>query len=101
MLDDPGWDKTMVQNTVDVVLLLEQLASAMEQVPGVAGVETDEQAENLFTKGARLFRAIRRNWEGKIGNSSGATIDEVPFEGSPLSFSDYMWLPDSLYPSAF
>lgn len=68
-LDDPAWDKTMVRETADVLLIIDQVVQTMGQITEfVAG---PGQEDRTFLKGATLMRSLRQKWAENLAPASG------------------------------
>ena len=102
-LDDPAWDKDMVQNTANLLLISDQVAQNMGRVTGLAGLDSDSTESGVFTRAAKMAESIRLGWEAKLDaeprqpaiptrHGVGSTIPEA----LPMDFSDDTWLTDIL-----
>ena len=104
MLDDPGWDRKMVQNTANVLLILDQLSHSLLQVPSCAGLESDPIEGDVFTRTAKVSESIRQVWEAKlavepVGHDiaiSQNVLEAVPDVAPTMNFSDDTWMSDIL-----
>ena len=78
----------------------------LAQVSVLAGLESGDLAEYVFTRTAKRFRSVKIGWEAKLktdvamGNSTAqSTVDVTPYEFSmEISASEWAddWLTDIL-----
>ncbi|GAD91479.1 glucose-methanol-choline (gmc) oxidoreductase [Paecilomyces variotii No. 5] len=68
-LEDPAWDKSMVRNTADVLLIIDEVLQTMGHITEfVAG---PGQEDRTFLKGAMLMRSLRQKWAENMSPASG------------------------------
>jgi hypothetical protein len=72
-LDDPAWDKDIIRNTVNLLLILDQVANNIGQVTRLAGLDTDSTELGVFTKAAKMVESINLGWEGKTSCATTGT----------------------------
>lgn len=105
-LDDPGWSKEEVRATVDVLEILERVASNMEQVHMLAGIDNTGCPDgDIFQQTGRRFRTHLSAWAAKLGRAGGigeasgqpaAEGEDIrPLETLDLDWLDNDWLMDS------
>ncbi|KAJ9401498.1 hypothetical protein DTO282F9_1695 [Paecilomyces variotii] len=98
-LEDPAWDKAMVRNTADVLLIIDRVVQIMGHV--VEFVAGPEQEDRTFIKGATLMRSLRQKWAENLSTVSGesdASLNrqdpEDILSAFPLEWPDDAWLND-------
>ena len=85
-LDDPAWDKHSVRNTANLLAIFDQVVNNMEQVATLAGHDNNDSiGEDVFSRTAKMFRAIRPGWEAKLIGLEDPTATTLP---TPPSASD-------------
>lgn len=105
-LQDPAWDKNGVQETIDLLLTLDQVINNMEQVATVAGLDNSNSTEgDVFSRIARELRSIRLEWEAMLRlhdliiptSPTLQNVTETPFsEALPVDLADSDWMMDFL-----
>jgi hypothetical protein len=102
-LDDPAWDKDIVQNTANLLLISDQVANNMGRVTGLAGLDNDSTEGDVFTRAAKMAEYIRLGWEAKLDVEprrpaipTRQNVDGTIPEVLPIDFSDEAWLTDIL-----
>lgn len=102
-LDGPAWDKDIVRNTANLLLILDQLANNMGRVIGLVGLDSDSTEVDVFTRAAKTAASMRLGWEAKLAVEPMGTViptsqnvDETIPEALPVGFSDDGWLKDLL-----
>ncbi len=106
-LNDPAWDKSGVQKTADLLLILDHVINNMEQVTILAGLDNSDSTEgDVFSRTAKMFRSIRLGWEAKLGPDdlmvstvlTPQNTNETPLpEAFEVDFSDNDWLMNFLF----
>lgn len=98
-LEDPAWDKTMVRNTADVLLILDQVIDKMRQAAELTDGCRDE--EHMFIKGTILMHSLRQKWEATLSPVSGSSATGLSRQESEdmltafaLDMPDDAWLND-------
>ncbi|KAH7002074.1 hypothetical protein EDB80DRAFT_867093 [Ilyonectria destructans] len=120
--EDPAWDKDLVRNTADLLLLLDQTIDMFVRLDGVYHLKAAEGEETIYVKGAKIMRNIRTSWEPAISrhlggiptpNSQGMANpqpmdvgDTTPAtfnlpDPSAVDFSDLTWMTDVFGPWEF
>ncbi|KAK9367092.1 hypothetical protein V1509DRAFT_194602 [Lipomyces kononenkoae] len=101
-LEDPAWDKRLVQNTFDILRVLQQLASNLRQVKPLTGLQIDGVMEDVFTKFYRQVVSLQSWWESNMEFGSIVTKEipshhpEVAPTADCSSDWDNSWLQDLL-----
>ena len=104
-LDDPGWDKKGVQKTANLLLILDQVITNMEQVSILAGLDNNDSPErDVFFRTANMLRYVRPGWEATLVGSDASKVSALPdmpnaddpslSEAFPLDHYDNDWLTD-------
>jgi hypothetical protein len=65
-LDDPFWPKTEVRKTANVLLILDTVIDNLNQVASLAGLNSKDAGDDVFTKTSRRFRSVRAGWEARL-----------------------------------
>ncbi|KAF4979890.1 hypothetical protein FZEAL_4001 [Fusarium zealandicum] len=71
--EDPAWDKDLVRNTANLLLLLDQAIDRFTRLDTVYYVRAECGDETLFTKGAKIMRNVRASWEPALSRHLGGT----------------------------
>lgn len=121
-LEDPAWDKELVRNTADLLVLLDQTGDRLLDVDAHYHMRSDDPEGTLFTKGAKIMRNIKHSWEPALSRHLGglptpssqavtnrsvetptAPVPEQTPIADPLSmdFSDMTWMTDVFGPWEF
>ena len=101
-LEDPAWDRDLVQGTANLLLILDQVARNARQVNVLAGLEGDIERGELFTNFAKAADSLRAAWgpiiERPVASAPGAGQSGAGanFEALPSGFPDDPWLTDML-----
>ena len=75
-LEDPGWDKRLVRNTVDLLQMVEQLGFNAGQVAAMSGLDTSGMEDHFFTGIAKKLKLLAEGWAARLGlDSTGAAAD--------------------------
>lgn len=61
--EDPAWDKQVLRNTADLLVLLDKTIDVFCKVGEVYCLRTDDSDGTVFLKGARILRNVRNFWE--------------------------------------
>ena len=106
-LDDPAWDKNGVQETADLLLIVDQLINKLDYAAAKLVIDDSPEAD-VFSRTAKKLRSIRLEWEAKLrpDDLTVSTIpnpqiaNETPFpEDFPMDFPDNDWMMDFLLTS--
>ncbi len=93
--DDPSWDRGLVQDTVNLTFVLEQLIEKSSQVRVAAGLDRGTAEDNdVFSINARTQRSIKSWWDAKL--AAEMTDNSVLEEEINMDFFDDVWLRDIL-----
>ncbi|KAF7542206.1 hypothetical protein G7Z17_g11789 [Cylindrodendrum hubeiense] len=120
--EDPAWDKDLVRNTADLLVLLDQTIDMFVKLGNIYHLKADEGEETLYVKGAKIMRNIRTSWEPAISrhlggiptpNSQGmsnpqpidvADATQAAFnmpDPNAMDFGDMTWMTDVFGPWEF
>lgn len=104
--EDPAWDRTVVRETVDILVVLERLVDSFRVLQGMCVESTEAE---LFGKMAKVFEWVRNMSKSKLvgaeegdkgcGNERVATVgEEFPDVGMPdlMGGVDDAWLNEML-----
>ncbi|KAF2690512.1 hypothetical protein K458DRAFT_289235 [Lentithecium fluviatile CBS 122367] len=108
VLDYPGWDRTMVRATIDVMWYFEQAACKMEEASEMLKPECGDGVENIYSHAGPAWRSTAAIWReglesamaipepevGPIGEDSGAI-------GFPTMDTSWLSIPDDIWFSNF
>ncbi|KAI3316888.1 hypothetical protein HD806DRAFT_401951 [Xylariaceae sp. AK1471] len=88
LLDDPGWDRSVVSNSIDLLAAIDLIANRYAQLPGLYGflTETDSQGNevtNFYVKCSKTFHSTLPMWRAhfvqaealKTGTGTGTCVD--------------------------
>ncbi|KAJ6102163.1 hypothetical protein N7486_004590 [Penicillium sp. IBT 16267x] len=64
-LDDPGWDKTMVRNTANVLDYLDRTGYSMKRCIETT-MSSDDPDWCVLEKGIRIVQSVKQGWEPKL-----------------------------------
>ncbi|EEU43187.1 uncharacterized protein NECHADRAFT_46784 [Fusarium vanettenii 77-13-4] len=98
--EDPAWDKDLVRNTADLLVLLDQVIELFTRLDTVYPFRAMMDEDSLFTKGAMIIRNIRSSWEPilsrHLGNTPSSSSQVVPSRArmTPNPAQTFMNLPD-------
>lgn len=76
VLDDPGWDRSMVRQTADIIYYLEQTAIKMDQAHEIGDYSVNGADGSLFTKACASLRATIPIWSANLGQLGAFTAAE-------------------------
>lgn len=81
--DDPAWDKELLRNTADLLVILDRSAARFEEVGRVYPQEPGEDCQTIWSKAVKILRNIKATWEPTLAqclnrepsanNNSGAS----------------------------
>ncbi|KAH8175191.1 Zn2/Cys6 DNA-binding protein [Sarocladium implicatum] len=96
LMDDPGWDRSAVSTSVDLLGMLERCAAMYAAMPASMGLETD--GTDVYSQAAEVFRSTIPVWRrameaaGAIpadtGSGLGQQQDQEPMTGQELALMD-------------
>ncbi|UNI25075.1 hypothetical protein JDV02_010780 [Purpureocillium takamizusanense] len=66
--EDPAWDKQVLRNTADLLVLLDKTIDVFCKVGEVYCLRTDDSDGTVFLKGARILRNVRNFWEPALAH---------------------------------
>ncbi|KAF5664221.1 major facilitator superfamily transporter [Fusarium circinatum] len=61
--EDPAWDKELVRNTADLLILLDQVVEFFARLDSVYKMKTIQGEETAFALGAKMMNNVRISWE--------------------------------------
>ncbi|KAK6075904.1 heterokaryon incompatibility protein [Seiridium cupressi] len=102
LLDDPGWDRSMVRQTADIIYYLEKVALNMDQAHDV-GDYSINGTDSLFTKAAASLRMTIPTWTANLEQVGAFTAAQIsnsasranePNDPMLMDFTDDTWLTD-------
>jgi hypothetical protein len=103
VLDYPGWDRTLVRATIDVVWYFEQAAIRMEEGDAELKQECPEGVENVYSQAGQAWRGTAAVWREGLESATAALEQERmafvgenvsgfdPMDTSWLSMTDDLW----------
>ncbi|KAH8196146.1 hypothetical protein TruAng_009681 [Truncatella angustata] len=110
LLDDPGWDRSMVRQTADIIYYLEQTAVKMDQAHEMGNFGVNGSDGSLFTKAAFALRMTIPSWTANleaigavtaaqteaqtISSTIGVQSTNVQTDPMLMDFADDTWLTD-------
>ena len=96
LMDDPGWDRSAVSTSVNLLDMLERCAAMYAAMPASMGLETD--GTDVYSQAAEVFRSTIPVWRrameaaGAIpadtGSGLGQQQDQEPMTGHELALMD-------------
>ncbi|KAM6519451.1 hypothetical protein FALCPG4_013083 [Fusarium falciforme] len=98
--EDPAWDKDLVRNTADLLVLLDQVIELFTRLDTIYPLRAMMDEDSLFTKGAMIIRNIRSSWEPilsrHLGSTPSSSSQVVPSRArmTPNPAQTFMNLPD-------
>ncbi|KAF4468163.1 Zn(II)2Cys6 transcription factor [Fusarium albosuccineum] len=90
--EDPAWDKDLVRNTADLLVLLDRIIDSFNQLDAIYHVRADLDDDTLFAKGAKIMRNIRTSWEPALSRHLGST----PSSSTPGVVNQQRSIPNSV-----
>lgn len=65
-LDYPGWDKSTVRSTADILVIAEQIATRMGQVADAVGMHSEGAYGDAFSKLGMMMQKLRSEWAVRL-----------------------------------
>ncbi|KAM0435975.1 hypothetical protein ACHAPT_002867 [Fusarium lateritium] len=117
--EDPAWDKDLVRNTADLLVMLDQVIDLFTRLDTIYPLRAMMDEDSLFIKGVKIIRNIRSSWEpilsrhlGNTPSSSSqvAAVNRARMTPNPvqtfmnlpdpnlLDFGDITWMSDVFGP---
>jgi hypothetical protein len=99
-LQNPGWDRASIRDTIDVLDYLEQAAVRMEQAYEDWKLDGTEEETTVFFKGAQILRSALPIWAASLENANradepqGSEDVENGLNETLMEFSDETWFSD-------
>ena len=87
LLDEPGWDGSLVRDAIDLMQVMEEVCLRFSGVSTASGLILDQpDSIDPFTKVAKSVRAIRAAWEPMLHPQAGniTTLGSGEFGGVTL-----------------
>ncbi|KAG5787903.1 hypothetical protein H9Q69_013033 [Fusarium xylarioides] len=84
--EDPAWDKELVRNTADLLVLLDQVVEFFTRLDSVYKMKTSEGEETVFVMGAKIMNNIRISWEPTLSRHlrNASSIQTNQGAGPPM-----------------
>ncbi|KAJ5709837.1 hypothetical protein N7493_009429 [Penicillium malachiteum] len=79
-LDYPGWDKSAVKDTVDILLIAEQIATRMGQVADAVGMRSEGAYGDPFSKLGAMVQKLRSEWAVRLPECPEGVADQSSSE---------------------
>jgi hypothetical protein len=70
--DEPAWDKELLRNTADLLVILDRSAVRFEEVERVYPQEPGEDCQTIWSKAVKILRNIKATWEPTLSQSLSA-----------------------------
>lgn len=109
LLDDPGWNRASVSNTVDVIDCLEQAAQRLEQASKITASTGNSAAHSVILKALTGLRASIPTQDAVLeqlgtlprdmqvpGDPGAETQNAIPWSEMTFSMEDDTWLTEAL-----
>jgi hypothetical protein len=81
-LDYPGWDKSAVKGTVDILVIAEQIATRMGQVADAVGMRSEGAYGDPFSKLGMMMQKLRSEWAVRLPECPEVVADQSSGEHS-------------------
>ncbi|KAI2791893.1 hypothetical protein POX_c04773 [Penicillium oxalicum] len=81
-LDYPGWDKSTVKNTADILCIAEQISTRMAQVGDAIGMRSEGAYGDPFSKWGMMMQKLRSEWAIRLPDCSEVVVDRSSAESS-------------------
>jgi hypothetical protein len=108
ILDDQVWEYNYPWNTMDPILVLNQVIQNMEKVAISAKLDNSDSPEgDIFFRSAQLFRSLQPGWEAKLRTdnsllsniSNSQNMNDISFQDSiGMEFLNNEWFMDISLP---
>jgi hypothetical protein len=120
--EDPAWDKEVVRNTADLLVLLDQAIDFFTRLDSVYKMKVSAGEETVFLMAAKIMRNILNSWEPTLSRHLGSvplsaadqgTVQPMPAPNPPdqqsmdmsainmMDFGDITWMSDVFGPWEF
>jgi hypothetical protein len=120
--EDPAWDKEVVRNTADLVVLLDQVIDFFTRIDSVYKMKVSAGEETVFLMGAKIMRNIRNSWVPVLSRhlssvplsaTNQEAVQSMPAPNPPdqqsldmaavnmMDFGDITWMSDVFGPWEF
>ncbi|GKU11314.1 unnamed protein product [Fusarium langsethiae] len=120
--EDPAWDKEVVRNTADLLVLLDQVIDFFTRIDSVYKMKVSAGEETVFLMGAKIMRNIRNSWEPILSRhlsgvplsaANQGAVQSMPAPNPPdqqsidmaavnmMDFGDITWMSDVFGPWEF
>ncbi len=92
VMDDPGWDRSAVANSVDILAAMDLVSNRFNQLPNVYGFLTETDAEgnevtNFYVKCAKTFSCTSPMWRAHFTQADApkASTDTIVSAAETIS----------------
>ncbi|KAK4862913.1 hypothetical protein LT330_010743 [Penicillium expansum] len=75
-LDYPGWDKSTVKSTADILVIAEQIATRMGQVADAVGMRSEGAYGDPFSKLGMMMQKLRSEWAVRLPECPEVVADQ-------------------------
>ncbi|KAJ4120005.1 hypothetical protein NW768_010288 [Fusarium equiseti] len=120
--EDPAWDKQLVRNTADLLVLLDQTVDFFTRLDSAYKIKVSAGEETVFRMAAKIMRNIKNSWEPTLSRHLGGvpssstnqgTVQLIPAPNPPeqqsidmaavnmMDFGDVTWMSDVFGPWEF
>ncbi|ENH70615.1 hypothetical protein FOC1_g10012547 [Fusarium oxysporum f. sp. cubense race 1] len=84
--EDPAWDKELVRNTADLLVLLDQVVEFFTRLDSVYKMKASQGEETVFVMGAKIMNNIRISWEPTLSRHlrNASSIPTNQGAGAPV-----------------
>ncbi|KAF4446347.1 transcription factor [Fusarium austroafricanum] len=79
--EDPAWDKDLVRNTADLLMLLDQVIDCFTRLDSAYKMKVNPGEETVFTMGAKIMTNIRNSWEPTLSRHLRNTASSSANQG--------------------
>ncbi|KAK1750386.1 C6 transcription factor [Echria macrotheca] len=107
LLEEPGWDTSLVRDSLDLMQLMDMLVERLKRTAEEAGLEVDRA--NAFTNVINSIRTIRNAWEPMLrrqtadvvvqGEAAAPAFQVPPMDSFSAEFLDGVngWMSDMMF----
>ena len=112
ILQDPTWDRQMLQKMINILDVLDRLAEKVLDIPQSSGLVMDHSTTDMFSKFSKAMALLRTTWEAELMSPNPKSLQEIflPAQTHPteavsgsmaamaMSMSDEAWFGDIFVP---
>lgn len=69
--DDPAWDKGVLRDTADLLVILDRTIERLEAVDTAYPMKTTDEDGTIFTKAMKIIKNIKASWEPALAQHLG------------------------------